>query len=76
MDVIAMVDILMAIGFTVDFTAHIIFHYCKAGDAVAFISSSAALERPSQTISKEERLYATLSAVSYPMFQVSFSRIF
>uniref|UniRef100_A0A914VWV2 SSD domain-containing protein n=1 Tax=Plectus sambesii TaxID=2011161 RepID=A0A914VWV2_9BILA len=73
MDVIAMVDILMAIGFTIDFTAHIIFHYCKSGANIKSHSSSTTLKQPSSDVPKEERLYVTLSAISYPMFQAGFS---
>lgn len=59
LDVIGMVDILMAIGFTVDFTAHISFHYCKTG--VDHLES------------KEERLYRTFDAVAWPMIQAGLS---
>lgn len=59
MDIIAMVDILMAVGFTVDFTAHVTYHYAKTGEVGG--------------MAKEERLYEAFGSVGYPMLQAGFS---
>lgn len=59
MDIITMVDVLMAVGFTVDFTAHVTYHYSKTGETVA--------------TSKEKRLFLAFKSVGYPMIQAGFS---
>uniref|UniRef100_A0A914WWF6 SSD domain-containing protein n=1 Tax=Plectus sambesii TaxID=2011161 RepID=A0A914WWF6_9BILA len=62
MDPITMVNILMAVGFNVDYTAHISYHFHKTGASSDGIA-----------VSKAERLYGTLSAVGFPMIQAGIS---
>lgn len=54
MDPVTMVDMLMAVGFSVDYTAHIVYHYYKGGEL----------------LSPAERMISTFQAVGWPMLQV------
>ena len=53
-----MADLIMAIGFSVDYTAHISYHYYASG-----------LTR-GRRITRAQRMHNTLAHVMYPMLQV------
>jgi predicted RND superfamily exporter protein len=55
-----MVDLLMAVGFNVDYTAHVSYHFHKTGASGV-------------NLSKSQRLYTTFSAVGFPMIQAGIS---
>lgn len=58
MDPVTMIDTLMAVGFSVDYTAHTVYHYYKSGEQV----------------SPADRMAHTFQAVAWPMLQVSGSK--
>uniref|UniRef100_A0A1I8AUF8 SSD domain-containing protein n=1 Tax=Steinernema glaseri TaxID=37863 RepID=A0A1I8AUF8_9BILA len=64
LDPVTMSAIVMSIGFSVDYTAHVSYHYHRAKQLL-----------PRET-PKEELLYYTLEAVAWPMLQAALSTIF
>ncbi|KAK0405138.1 hypothetical protein QR680_017817 [Steinernema hermaphroditum] len=63
LDPVTMSAIVMSIGFSVDYTAHVSYHYHRAKQLL-----------PRET-PKEELLYYTLEAVAWPMLQAALSTI-